>query len=299
MLARQMGAPLLYTERMTGHTREPGAADLWRALPFSEEPMGRQLALSEGMLAALGDTGAPALRWYIPRERALVLGNGQPVTVADSEALATHETALYKRPSGGTAVLVDAALLSLDLALPHTHPLATSDVVRAYEWIGTLWAETLQALGAADVRALPTEEVRALEQPPREDPLRLACYGTLSPWEVVTGEPPRKLVGLCQIRRRHGALYQIGVYLRLDAAGLARLLAVDEASRAGLAGALAHAAAGLDEAMSSPLEAATVIAAFEQTLTRSHHATLLPSAWLPGELAYADQIERERFQRLA
>ena len=182
------------------------------------------------------------MRWYIPREQALVLGNGQPLTVADSAALTAHDVALYKRPSGGTAVLVDAALVSLDLALPHTHPLATGDVVRAYEWIGALWAEALRDLGAADVRALSAEEVRALPPLTRDDPLRLACYGTLSPWEVVTGKPPRKLVGLCQTRRRHGALYQTGVYLCLDYAALANLLALGPAGRAALTTRLAHAA---------------------------------------------------------
>lgn len=290
---------LLYTERMTPQPLEPESADLWRLLPFSDAPIGRQLALSEGMLAALGETGAPAMRWYIPRERALVLGNGQPSAVADAEALAAQGVALYKRPSGGTAVLVDAALVSLDLALPHTHPLATGDVVRAYEWIGDLWAQALRDLGAVDARALPTAAVRALALPPREDPLRLACYGTLSPWEVVTGADPRKLVGLCQIRRRHGALYQIGVYQRFDAAALAGLLALDAEGRAALTRSLAHAAAGLDEATGVLWEPEAIIAAFERTLASRHHAAPLPSAWLPSELDYAERIERERFQRLA
>ena len=260
--------------------------------------MGRQLALSEGMLAALDETGAPALRWYLPAERALVLGNGQSPAIADPAALAARSSALYKRASGGTAVLVDAALVSLDLALPHTHPLATSDVVRAYQWIGELWAEALRGLGATEARALPTAEVRALPPLAKDDPLRLACYGLLSPWEVVIGEPPRKLVGLCQTRRRPGALYQTGVYLRLDAPALADLLALDPASGAALSVGLARAAAGLDEATGRSLDASAVIAAFERTLASRHGAALLPSAWLPAELAYADRIQRERFQRL-
>ena len=198
--------------------------DTWRLLPFSDAPMGRQLALSEGMLAALAETGVPALRWYIPAERALVLGNGQPADASDRAALSAQSTALYKRPSGGTAVLVDETLLSLDIALPHTHPLATTDVVRAYEWVGELWAAALRRLGATDARALPTPDVRAIPALERDDPLRLACYGTLSPWEVVSGAEPRKLVGLCQVRRRPGTLYQIGVYLRFDAAALSALL---------------------------------------------------------------------------
>ncbi|HEX5569880.1 MAG TPA: hypothetical protein VFX31_00740 [Ktedonobacterales bacterium] len=283
---------------MTPQPPPPGSADLWRRLPFSDAPMGRQLALSEGMLAALDETSAPALRWYLPAERALVLGNGQSPAIADPAALDRQATALYKRASGGTAVLVDAALISLDLALPHTHPLATSDVVRAYQWIGELWAEALRSLGVADARALPTTDVRALPPLAKDDPLRLACYGALSPWEVVIREPPRKLVGLCQTRRRPGALYQTGVYLRLDAPALADVLALDPASRAALSASLAHAAAGLDEATARPLDASAVIAAFERTLASRHGATLLPSAWLPAELAHADHIQRERFQRL-
>lgn len=285
---------------MTLHDNDlPDTGDPWRVLPFSDAPMGRQFALSEGMLAALAETDAPALRWYIPREPALVLGNGQRPDVADAAALAAAHIVLYKRPSGGTAVLADSTLLSLDVALPHTHPLATSDVVRAYAWIGAVWADACASLGATDVRALPTEAVRALPPLERDDPLRLACYGTLSPWEVVVGEPPRKLVGLCQTRRRPGALYQIGVYLRRDAAALARLLALSAETCATFAERYAAAAAALDEATGATPDAHAVIAAFERALATRYSANLLPASWLPSELAYADRVEAERFQPLA
>lgn len=283
---------------MTTHPVHPNIADPWRLLPFSDAPMGRQLALSEGMLAALEETGAPAMRWYVPRERALVLGNGQRPDVADMDALAADNIRLYKRPSGGTAVLVDDALVSLDLALPHTHPLATTDVVRAYEWIGALWAEVCRSLGASDARALPTQAVRAAPSLERDDPLRLACYGTLSPWEVVIDAEPRKLVGLCQIRRRHGALYQVGVYLRLDSLALAHLLSLPSEMRADFAQRLSRAAAGFDEASEAHVDASAISAAFDRALATRYNATLVPSAWLPSELEYADRIEAERFQPL-
>ena len=288
-----------YTADMMDASPLRPLGERWRRLPFSNAPMGRQLGLSEGMLAALEETGVPALRWYIPRERALVLGNGQSPTIADAAALSAHGVTLYKRPSGGTAVLVDAALVSLDLALPHTHPLASSDVVRAYEWIGEIWAEALRSLGAVGARTLPTAEARAFPQLDRSDPLRLACYGTLSPWEVVVGAPPRKLVGLCQTRRRAGALYQTGVYLRLDSPALADVLALSAGARDMLASGLAHAAIGLDEASGARLEPEAVIAAFERTLTTRLHATLTPAVWLPSELAHADRLIAERFHPLA
>jgi lipoate-protein ligase A len=277
---------------------EPNTSDPWRLLPFSDAPMGRQCALSEGMLAALDETGMPAMRWYISRKRALVLGNGQSPAVADAEALAAAGVALYKRPSGGTAVLADATLVSLDLALPHSHPLATSDVVRAYAWVGALWAEACRSLGSSDARALSTDAVHALAPLARDDPLRLACYGSLSPWEVVIGEPPRKLVGLCQTRRRYGALYQCGVYLRLDAAALAELLALPADGRAAFAERLHATAAGLDETRGARLDARQVIVAFERALTTRHSVALTPASWLPSELEHAERMEATRFRPL-
>src|SRR5512146_1117243 len=183
--------------------RASRGSDSWRVLPFSDAPMGRQLALSEALLAGLAQSQRPALRWYVPRAEALVIGNGQKPRIADFDACAERDIAIYRRTSGGTAVFVNGDLLSLDVALPTSHPLATSDVVDAYRWMGELWQEALVSLGAAKARALPVEEARSQPSLAQNDPLRLACYGTLSPWEVVVGR--RKLVGLCQVRRRPGA----------------------------------------------------------------------------------------------
>jgi lipoate-protein ligase A len=261
--------------------------------------MGRQLALSEAMLASLLETSQAALRWYIPTERALVLGNGQPVSVAHTAALAAQQTMLYKRSSGGAAVLVDSTLLSLDIALPHDHPLATGDVIRAYQWVGALWVAAIRALGGAEVRAIPTEETRAIAPLAKDDPLRLACYGTLSPWEVVCGSgAPRKLVGLCQVRRRAGTLYQTGVYLHFDAAALASLLALTSATRGALATRLSAAAIGLDHATQQTYTAPRVMMACERALRNDFHAELVHTAWLPSELAAAADLETQRFARL-
>ncbi|HLJ81142.1 MAG TPA: hypothetical protein VKT52_06650, partial [Ktedonobacterales bacterium] len=50
----------------------------WRVLRAAREPAARQFALSEALLTVgLPTTGRPALRWYIARQPALILGNGQ------------------------------------------------------------------------------------------------------------------------------------------------------------------------------------------------------------------------------
>lgn len=266
----------------------------WRVLPFSDALMGRQLALSEALLAGLAETHVPAIRWYVPEEHALVLGNGQRPGIADLNACRERGIRVYKRTSGGTAVLADEQLVSMDVALPAEHALATSDVVRAYQWVGELWEEALHALGMPKARALPTEDVRAIPALPKDDILRLACYGTLSPWEVAAGK--RKVVGLCQVRRRPGALYQIGVYLHVTPKALPEVLELGNNQRKTLSTKLHNAVAGLDQLAGRTVTREEVIAAVEATLQLRLGAQLTPSEWTAQELAAAEHIERERFQ---
>jgi lipoate-protein ligase A len=256
--------------------------------------MGRQLALAEGLLAGLAETGMPVLRWYIPSEPALVLGNGQAPGIVDVAACQERGLRVFRRTSGGTAVVADDGLLSLDVALPAAHPLNTSDVVRAYEWMGALWERALHALGVVKARALPVEEVRAIPPLAKDDPLRLACYGTLSPWEVVVGK--RKLVGLCQVRRKAGALYQVGVYVRFDPKALGALLDLNNNRRKVLGTRLHNAAVGLDVAGGRAFTHDEVIAAVEAALSEGYGARLAPSTWRQSEREAASRAERERFQ---
>jgi lipoate---protein ligase len=269
----------------------------WRRLPDKDKPMGRQLAYSEALLAGLAAHPVPALRWYYTSRPALVLGNGQPPAVADLAASQANGVTAYRRTSGGAAVLVDADALSMEVALPAGHPLATFDVVRGYQWMGALWAEALRSLGIAEARAIPTDEVRALDSVPKDDLLRLACYGTLSPWEVVVGR--RKVVGLCQVRRRPGALYQVGVNLRWQPQRLTRLLALSPAQQELLAGRLRDVTAGLDELAGRTIDGDEVVAAVETALAARLHVRLTPARWRADERAAAERIEGERFTALA
>ncbi|HEU5438626.1 MAG TPA: hypothetical protein VFU88_04995 [Ktedonobacterales bacterium] len=270
-----------------------GGEHSWRLLASPSAAMGRQLALSEALLAGLAATGAPAIRWYVPRHPALVLGNGQSPATVDLAACRERGLHVYRRTSGGTAVLVDGDTLSMEIALPAGHPLALSDVVRGYQWIGELWADALRTLGICDARAIPTAEVRATPPIAKDDPLRLACYGTLSPWEPVAGR--RKLVGLCQVRRRPGALYQVGVLLRWRPEHLVELLALSPDTREALLPRLRTAAAGLDELAGRPISIQEVTEAVNAALVERLGIRLEPSDWTPTERADADRLQHERF----
>ncbi len=280
----------------TAHPDGSVRTETWRVVHSDTSPMGMQLALGEAMLAGLTEHAEPSLRWYVTPDQALLLGNGQRPEAADLATCRERGVEVYRRTTGGTAVLVDGDAVSMEVALPAGHPLSTGDVVRAYKWLGEVWAEALRALGIVEARAIPTEEVRALPPLAKDDVLRLACYGTLSPYEVVVGT--RKVVGLCQVRRRPGVVYQADTHLRWRPERLASLLAISKQQKRALARRLRTAAAGLDELAGRDVSADEVIAAVEAALVERVGAQLTPGEWRTDEREAAGRIEQERFQPL-
>jgi lipoate-protein ligase A len=183
--------------------------------------------------------GPPTVSWSTVASPALVLGRLAADPPVDRAAARAEGVEVVRRSSGGGPVLWDEGLLALDVVLPPGHRLAGSDVVEAYRWLGEAIAAALRSLGVEGVEVASVGRARAAGRSP--GPAAGACFGGLSPYEVLVGG--RKVVGLSQARRRPGALLQAGILLRLDAARLARLLGRDAA----FAGDLAAAAAGLNQ----------------------------------------------------
>ncbi|HMN98111.1 MAG TPA: hypothetical protein PKD59_01740 [Miltoncostaeaceae bacterium] len=205
----------------------------------------------------MGADGPPVLSWSTVTSPGLVLGRHAVGPELDRDAVAADGVTVLTRSSGGGPVLWDRDLVALDVVLPRGHRLALDDVVAAYRWLGEALADALRALGVPGVEVIDVARARAATAAP--GPAADACFGGLSPWEVLAGG--RKVVGLSQTRRRPGALLQAGVPLRLDAAGLARLLGRDEAWAAGLAAT----AAGVRE-LAPGVSAGDVVAAVEAAI---------------------------------
>lgn len=264
--------------------------EMWRLLPYSEAPAGEELAAGEALLAGLAASGRPALRWYGARAQALVIGSGQRLHEVDGAAVAGAGATLHRRASGGTAVLFVPGFLMQDIALPLDHPLYRADVSESYAWLGALWVDALAALGVAgELVAVAAARADARGADPR---VRRACFGGRSPYEVLAGG--RKLVGFSQIRRRPGALFQVGVYARWPGRELAALLRLPPDERAATAAALAGRVVGLDELLPEAPPPAAIGAAFARALAARHGAALAPAPWSEDELAAA-RAARERF----
>lgn len=251
------------------------AAELWRLLPEQAADPAYDLAAGSAMLAGLAATARPAVRWYGAERPALVIGSGQHLNEIDHDALRAAGISLHRRASGGTAVFFAPGFLMQDIALPIDHPLHTPDVTASYAWLGEVWAAALAALG---ITAAPVSVAEARADTQTLDPLvRRACFGGRSPYEVLAGG--RKLVGFAQVRRRQGALLQVGVYTHWPGRELADLLALNTTERSALTERLAQRVVGLDALLPAPPGYAAIQAAFARALYERHTVKLEATPW--------------------
>ncbi|MEA3395377.1 MAG: ligase [Pseudomonadota bacterium] len=159
-------------------------------------------------------TAAQWRLWHY-EQPAIVLGCSQ--RAAYERLLATlggPPMEVLLRESGGGAVLTGPWMLGLSLALPIGHPWLGQGLLESYRHLGQLFAELLVAEGVP-ARALPPAELPAQQAAliARGLPvLDWACFGNLSPWEVVDAQG-RKIVGLAQRRRQTGVLLVAGLLL--------------------------------------------------------------------------------------
>lgn len=244
----------------------------WRIYPLSIADQQRHIEMSEMLLASIAPEDPATLYWSQAERTGLVLGFSQKHSVLNAGALEAHPLPIYHRKAGGSAVLVGSFLLSLDVILPAGHPLILADVVESYRWFGEAWTAALQNLGI-ETRSVPLAEAheqRALLRQPgtaqREAILRRACFGSLSPYEVVAGQGQRKVVGLDMVRRRMGSLLQAGVLLHWETGTLAQVLGHTPEEQAILREGLRERAMGLDSLAGRSISAQEVIAAFERVI---------------------------------
>lgn len=115
---------------------------------------------------------------------------------------------VLERKAGGGVVLTGPGMVSASIVLPHGHPLLCDSLVGSYRWLGQLHVAALAELGVP-AHALPAQALTLANAMMDVRPVRWACFGGLSPWEVVD-EGYRKLVGLAQRRQRSGVLLVAG-----------------------------------------------------------------------------------------
>lgn len=250
----------------------------WLIYPLTIAHQQQHIEHSEHLLSTIQPEDPAIIYWSLAEPAGLVLGFSQKEAIVNPAALAAGSLPIYRRRAGGTAVLVGPTLLSLDVILPAGHPLILPDLVESYRWFGEAWVQALARLGA-QTRVVPPTEAHTqrilLKQPETREYERLmhrACYGTLSPYEVVVGQ--RKVVGFDMIRRKTGSLLQAGVLLSWDADMLAYLLGHTQDEQALLRTGLQNRAVGLDTLLGRVIDPREVITSFESVVITDERTRL-------------------------
>ncbi|GLV56977.1 ligase [Dictyobacter sp. S3.2.2.5] len=251
----------------------------WLIYPLTIADQQQHIELSEQLLSNVQPGDPATIYWSLAQPTGLVLGFSQKENILNPAALAAGSFPIYHRRAGGTAVLVGPGLLSLDVVLPVDHPLHLPDLVESYRWFGESWVTTLAQLGVQTRMVTPEEAhaQRALRRQPEtreyEMLMNRACYGSLSPYEVVVGQ--RKVVGFDMIRRRCGSLLQAGLLLQWDSQLLAYLLGHTPAEQQLLQKGLLERAVGLDTLLESVITCDEVINTFERVLINDERQRLV------------------------
>jgi lipoate-protein ligase A len=207
---------------------------------LSAEPPREALAQDEALLQQVRDQ--PLVRWYVVTAPALVLGlalHHRRAHVVDEDRSRASGVEVLDRSAGGGAVLLEpGGMLCCAVCLPR----GEADLTESYRWLGNHFSKRLGLRRASVLQA--RHDIAALREH-NADLLLNTCYGALSPHEVVNAAGA-KVVGFAQVRRRHAALFQVGILLR-DQSRLADLLTTpDEAAREHLRAELKRRSAGLE-----------------------------------------------------
>ncbi len=148
--------------------------------------------------------------WTYPSP-AIVLGCSQRSLRNDIELRLGGRAELVERGSGGGAVLTGPWLVSASLILPPTHPWVSDGIIYSYQHFAQLHVQALKETGV-HAHALSPHELVVTKELNGSNAIKWACFGSLSPWEVVNTEG-RKLVGLAQRKRQTGVCLVAGTLL--------------------------------------------------------------------------------------
>jgi len=147
--------------------------------------------------------------WNYPSP-AIVLGCSQRLLREAAQKRLEGRAELLARESGGGAVLTGPWLLGVSVVLPNGHPWLGEGLLESYRHLGQLHAAALAELGIAAQSVPPPTVADANDRLGRT--ADWACFGSLSPWELVDAQG-RKLVGLAQRRRHTGVLLAAGTLI--------------------------------------------------------------------------------------
>jgi lipoate-protein ligase A len=231
------------------------------------------MAVDEALLEEAASGGQATLRFYQWSEPTLSLGYFQAYGERHAHAASSSAPAV-RRLSGGGALLHDREL-TYSLCLPASHALSRQPA----ELYAAVHAALIEALAALGVGAHPHGDGMARGEPADERREPFLCFLRRSdPDVVITGgdsQPPAKVLGSAQ-RRRRGAVLQHGGVL-LDSSPRAPELP------------------GIAQLTGIAIQAGVLIGPWSVRLATALALELQPKELEPSLREIAQQLQRERY----
>jgi lipoate---protein ligase len=179
-------------------------------LPVSLMPMHQQeQEWNNRMLSS--EVAQPRIKIWTYDVPAVVLGCSQKKMMNSEEVMQGTGIETITRSSGGGAVLVGPWLIGVSVALPVDHTFVQNGPTSTYQWLGECHIDVLKKMGLG-VRLIKPDSVKDSIIENDFTGVDWACFGSLSPWEVITNNG-QKIVGMAQIRRRTGILLVSGLLI--------------------------------------------------------------------------------------
>jgi len=144
----------------------------------------------------------PRVRVWTCARPGVVLGRAQRQDEYMTQRAKSDGIELYRRPTGGGAVLAGPWLLGTSVVLPPAHRLVLPNFSESFRWFGQAHTDWLNGLGI-DAKCVSPAEGHF------DRSLAWAFFGNLSHWEVEARGG--KIVGLSQARTRNGVLLSSAV----------------------------------------------------------------------------------------
>lgn len=149
----------------------------------------------------------PRVGMWVVEKPAIIFGCAQKAMHAGAVEAGRSTCDLIIRRAGGGAVLTGPWMLTVSVVLPLDDVRLKAGFIGLYRWFGELHARALRQL------EVPAEAISPVRRDclPADPALDWACFGNLSPWELLAGG--RKIVGLAQFHGRNGVLLTSGTLL--------------------------------------------------------------------------------------
>ncbi|TAK22860.1 MAG: lipoate--protein ligase family protein [Chloroflexota bacterium] len=180
-----------------------------RVLPIGRASAPMLMATDETLLRTCQERGQPSLHVYTWSGAWLSIGISRSLNDIDRGRASVDRVRIARRHSGGAAVL-HRWQIGWSLVVPTDHALGCLDIVESYRRHAEYTVGALSRLGI-QARAATVAEARASVT---DGAIERVCFGSLAPHEIVAGDPPRKLVGWGQIRRRSAVLHHAVIHRR-------------------------------------------------------------------------------------